>query len=354
MKKNQNILSRFFGVILSKKTYLNLLYLFLAFPLGMLYFIFLVVGFSLGFALLIVLVGAAILAFVVAGWWGFANFERYLAIHLLDEPIPPMTRTNDETRSMGESILVHLSNPVTWKSLLYLFLKFPLGIFTFIVLVLMFSLTAFFSTAIFTFSFFNLDVALSSSLAWRIDTIGEALLALPIGMLLGFISLHIFNALARISGRFAHTMLSDSSPTKQAATVMASEKPAPHPTGVQLTGPPAAEKSALNEQESQVSDTDTASLAQSTSTAAASLWEQKTDTEQEPSGGEVPLGTADAGEKDRPEQATAWVNESELKDGLSGEQTGLQAASGPWQHEIKQNESNQAEQQPHEDDPDQA
>ena len=210
MKKKQNIFRRFFGVIISGKTYINLLYLFLAFPLGLMYFIFLVVGFSLGFALLIVLVGIAILALVAAGWWGFANLERLLANHMLGESIPPLSRAEGSDRGLGESILAHLSNPITWKSLLYLFLKFPLGVLTFSILVALFSLTGFFSTAIFTFSFFNLDVELTQGLVWRIDTIWEALLALPVGILLGFISLHLCNALARLSGRFTRVMLTSS------------------------------------------------------------------------------------------------------------------------------------------------
>lgn len=210
MKKKQNIFRRFFGVIISGKTYINLLYLFLAFPLGLMYFIFLVVGFSLGFAMLIVLVGIAVLALVVAGWWGFANLERQLANHMLGESIPPLSRAQGSDRGLGESILAHLSNPITWKSLLYLFLKFPVGVLTFSILVALFSLTGFFATAIFTFSFFNLDVELTRDLVWRIDTIWEALLALPIGILLGFISLHLCNVLARLSGQFTRVMLTSS------------------------------------------------------------------------------------------------------------------------------------------------
>lgn len=210
MHKKQNIFSRFFGVIIAGKTYLNLIYLFLAFPLGLLYFLFLVVGLSVGFATLIVLIGAALLAIVVAGWWGFANLERQMANHLLGESIPPLSAPEAPGKSLGESILAHLSNPLTWKSLLYLFLKFPVGILTFIILAVLFSITAFFSTAIITFSFFDLSVDLTRDLSWQIDTIGEALISLPIGILFGLISLHLCNLLARLSGRFTRAMLTAS------------------------------------------------------------------------------------------------------------------------------------------------
>lgn len=222
MKTKQNIFSRFFGVIVSGKTYRNLLYLFLAFPLGLMYFLFLVIGFSVGFATLIVLVGVALLALVVAGWWGFANLERQMANHLLGESIPPLSSPAASGKGMSEALLAHLSNPLTWKSLLYLFLKFPVGILTFIILALLFSITAFFSTAIITFNFFNLNVELTRDLSWQIDTIGEALLSLPFGILFGFISLHLCNLIARLSGRFASIMLSTPKQIDQQTTITGS------------------------------------------------------------------------------------------------------------------------------------
>lgn len=210
MEKKKNIFTRFFGVILSSQTYINILYLFLAFPLGIIYLVFLVVGFSVGFALLIVLVGAAVLALVMAGWYGFANFERLLANQMLGESIPPFRQPeSSSTKGLGETILAYLSNPITWKSLFYLFLKFPLGILVFAILALMFVLTGFFLTAIITFNFFELRIEITHNLVWQIDTFWKALLCLPIGFLIGIISLHICNWIAKILGHFASLMLSD-------------------------------------------------------------------------------------------------------------------------------------------------
>ena len=66
MEKNRSWLSRIFGVVIEGQTYLNILYLLLAFPLGLFYFIFFVVGFSLGLPLIILWVGFLILALVAA------------------------------------------------------------------------------------------------------------------------------------------------------------------------------------------------------------------------------------------------------------------------------------------------
>lgn len=50
----------FFGVVAEPRSYLNIVYLLLAFPLGTFYFVFLVTGLSLGFGLIITLVGIPI------------------------------------------------------------------------------------------------------------------------------------------------------------------------------------------------------------------------------------------------------------------------------------------------------
>src|SRR5512136_1654311 len=75
----------FFSVVLKGQTYLNILYLLLAFPLGLGYFIVLVTGLSLGFSLAILWIGLLILALMVVVWWGMAAVERQLAIWLLRE-----------------------------------------------------------------------------------------------------------------------------------------------------------------------------------------------------------------------------------------------------------------------------
>jgi hypothetical protein len=54
-------LSDIFGVVSKKQTYKNVLYLFLAFPLGIAYFVFLSIGFALGLGLSVLVIGLGIL-----------------------------------------------------------------------------------------------------------------------------------------------------------------------------------------------------------------------------------------------------------------------------------------------------
>ncbi len=207
MNNPSNFLAKFFGVAIQGQTYLNLLYLLLAFPLGIFYFVLLVTGFSLGLGLLILWIGAFILAGMFVAWWACAVFERQLAIWLLREEIPPMTRRSPTGQSAWEQVKAHLSNPVTWKSLLYLLAKFPLGIFTFVVLVTLLALAMVLIAAPAAYPFFPLQITFWGNAAWIADTLWESILAFFVGVALLFPTLHILNALAWVSGRFARLML---------------------------------------------------------------------------------------------------------------------------------------------------
>ena len=194
------------------KTYLNLIYLLLAFPLGIFYFTFLASVLSAGISLSIIWVGIPILLLVGVGWWALASFERFMAIHLLNEDIPEMWRPSDEGAGIWTSFKEYFTNPAIYKSLIYLFLKFPLGITTFVILITLISLTLAFLTMPFTYEFLSeiqVGVFFGQDLpAWHIDNMSDALLGALIGLILWPVTLHVTNALAWLHAKFAKVMLS--------------------------------------------------------------------------------------------------------------------------------------------------
>src|SRR3954451_15157042 len=143
-----DVLRRFCGAPFRLRTYTNLLYLLLAFPLGLAYFVFLSVGLTTGFGLTIVWIGLPILALVFAGSWGFAAFERQAAILLLGAEIPPMAPPpSPEARTALQRAGDFFANPVTWKGMGFLLLKFPLGIVSFVSVVALLPLSSAFLLA---------------------------------------------------------------------------------------------------------------------------------------------------------------------------------------------------------------
>jgi hypothetical protein len=203
---------KIFRVMGDRQAYQNLFYLGAAFPLGIFYFVFLVSGISTGISLVIIWVGIPILLLVGAGWWIMASFERFMAIHLLNEDIPEMVRPVNENTDLWTRFKIYFTNPVTWKSLLYLFLKFPLGMVTFVILITLVSLTLAFLSMPFTYETlppFRAGISIGFGLpAWHIDSLTEALICVLIGLLLWPATLHITNGLAWVHAKFARFMLS--------------------------------------------------------------------------------------------------------------------------------------------------
>lgn len=191
----------FFGVIADPQSYLNIIYLLIAFPLGTFYFVFLVTGLSLGFGLFITLLGIPILLLVLGGSAVLCSFERSVANTLLKEDIPA-TYSQSTTEGLWSRLKVHLSNRPTWTGIIYLLLKFPIGIATFTIAVTLISVSLSLLTAPIYYSFVDMSLGF-----WNIDMLWEAFVLTLIGIPMVFISLHLMNGAAFLSGRLARVML---------------------------------------------------------------------------------------------------------------------------------------------------
>ena len=195
-------LGPFFGVVARGRSYLNVLYNLLAFPLGVAYFVFLVVGLSLGLGLLIIWIGVFILAAVLLLSWGLSAFERQQAILLLGADIGPMGAEPAKKSTVSQWIKTFIVNRVTWTGPIFLFLKFPLGIFSFVFAIVTLSISLSLLLAPFYYYWSPPDFYF-----WYVDTLPEALLCSLAGILLFFLSLHALNGLAWIWRELATLML---------------------------------------------------------------------------------------------------------------------------------------------------
>ena len=206
--------------IVHPQSYLNTLYLLLGLPLGTAYFIALVTGISLGFGLLVIWVGVPILLLMFAVSWALCRFERLLAIGLLKEDIPkaPSFRAADVSHDLsGTEVLFvrawrmlksHLTSRLTWTGMLYLFLRFPLGVASFSVAVtlisisigLIFAPTYMWASDPFEFSWIGLGDRTVDPFpwSWALTIVGVPAL---------FVSVYLMNLLAFASGRFARALL---------------------------------------------------------------------------------------------------------------------------------------------------
>ena len=127
--------------IFEARTYRHLIYLALAFPLGLFYFVFLVTGVSVGFGLIVVWVGIPILFGMVMAWRGLGTFERGLHRAFLDVDIPEPALTLRGEGRFIDRVKDVLRDGATWRTLLWLNLRFPAGIATFVILVVFFTVS---------------------------------------------------------------------------------------------------------------------------------------------------------------------------------------------------------------------
>ncbi len=192
----------FFGVVADPRSYLNIVYLLLAFPLGTFYFVFLVTGLSLGFGLIITLIGIPILLLVLSGSWALCRFERQVAITFLDEEIP-LSVSRPASGGLWFRVKALLKDRVTWTGVLYLFLKFPLGIVTFTIVVTLIAVTVGFLAAP-TYMWTSDPIVWGS---WSFDPFPWSWILTIIGIPMVFISLHLLNAIAVVFGRMTRVML---------------------------------------------------------------------------------------------------------------------------------------------------
>jgi len=198
----RNPLSRFFGVLLEKGPYLSLIYLWLAFPLGLFYFVLLVTGFSVGIPLILIWVGLGVLFLLMLAVWGLAALERVLAAGLLGAAVaPPLGRELHGT--VRQRLRMLFTGAELWKGLVFLFLKFPLGLVGWIVSVVSLSVSIAFTLA---------PVAAWFGGGVRIDGwIAEGPLVTGLlsvtGILMFFGTLHLHNGLAWLWKKLTEALL---------------------------------------------------------------------------------------------------------------------------------------------------
>ncbi len=197
-------LGRFFGVALEGRSYLNLLYLWLAFPLGIFYFVLLVTGFSVGIGLTIIWIGLGILFVLMLAIWALEGMERVLAVGLLGADVPERLPAAPAPgfRAWVKAVF---SSVALWKGVAFLFIKFPLGLAGWVTSVVAISVSMAFALSPFAY-WFGGEVELEG---WIFDgPAGVVLLSLT-GVLMLFLTLHLHNGMAWVWKKLAETMLGE-------------------------------------------------------------------------------------------------------------------------------------------------
>jgi hypothetical protein len=197
----------FFSALVETQTYLNIVYILIAFPLSIAFFTILVTGISLSAGLLILAVGFFIFIGTLLALRGFRWLDVQLTRVFLGREIP-MKENMISEKKFGDFLRKLFSSPVTWKSLVfYLLIKFPLETILWSITISFIAVTfdLLFAPLMETFWWFSDDEFNS----WLIRFFGDVWVLPFLGIIWGMIALHVIRGLAWVAREINTAMLSD-------------------------------------------------------------------------------------------------------------------------------------------------
>ena len=200
-----------YGVMWDSQSYRNILYLLLSFPLGLCYCIVLMVGITLGISTLTIWIGGPILLLLISICWHLAMFERRMAISWLRVEIAPISMGAPTPMIWWRSLPARLSNRMTWKTLVYLLLKLPLGLCSFLITVVLLALglqimIVGLVLVCMTAPFFLL-IGVLQNVPEPGQRLHQYLLFALAGFGLNILTFHVLNGLAFVEGQLARSLL---------------------------------------------------------------------------------------------------------------------------------------------------
>jgi hypothetical protein len=198
-------LRRFVDVVAQPESYRSIAFLLIGLPLGTIWFTVLVTGVSVALSMLVVaLLGIPMLL----GLWyvtrSFANVERRMANALLGQRLPRSSMNSLDRGNVWVRLRSMTRDRDRWRELVYLMLRFPIGVATFTLAV-----TAIVTPLLVAYAPIVVrydeqpfgDWALSSRMEDVASSSPWSWLLVPLGLVMLIASFHLMNAVARVCGR---------------------------------------------------------------------------------------------------------------------------------------------------------
>ena len=212
------------GAPLRVQTYKSLLYLALAFPFGLVYFVGFVFGVALGVGLLITWIGLPILLVTLLAATAVAGFEAALARYLggVNAPVPTFLAEFDISGGLVfpgdgfvDAVKRLVTDRTTWTSVVLVLAKFGFGLLSFVALTVSGAVTGAFLAAPFIYDDPDVVLGIGGMVVdgeytvgpWVVDTFPEALVAAVVGVVFLFVALNLLNSLARFHARYTAELL---------------------------------------------------------------------------------------------------------------------------------------------------
>jgi len=204
--KPKSIWGRVFGVYVDPRTWGSLLFMFITFVTGIIYFTWAVTGTMLSLSLMILIIGVPFAILFLLSVQGLALLEGRLVEALLGVRMPRRPLFAQPGLTWGERLKALINDKHTWLSLLYFILQMPLGVLYFSLMV--------------TLILFSLGVIIIPIGQWvfrfptyQINSVGYylpvwSLLLIQLGgFLLLTLTMHLARGIGWLHGRYAKALL---------------------------------------------------------------------------------------------------------------------------------------------------
>lgn len=206
VKKTESFWGRIFGAYVDPRTWGSLLFMFIAFVTGIIYFTWVVTGAALSLSFMILIIGIPFAILFLLSVQGLALLEGRLVEALLGERMPRRPLFAQPGLKWFERLKALLTDKHTWLSMLYMVLQMPLGLvyFSLNIILIVFSLSfiaAPFIQLIWNYPIISLDTGRLFLPYW----------AMPLMAIGGFIlltlTMHMVRGIGWLHGRYAKWML---------------------------------------------------------------------------------------------------------------------------------------------------
>ena len=205
-KEPDSFWNQVFGVYVDPRTWGSLLFMFIAFVTGIIYFTWAVTGASLSLSFLILIIGVPFTILFLISVRGLALLEGRLVEALLGERMPRRPLFAQPGAQWLERLKALVTDKHTWLSMLYMVLQMPLGLLYFTLNIVLLSLALTFMAAPFLQIFWNMPV-----ITWETGPVvvpywGLVLMAVG-GFILLTLTMHLVRVIGGLHGRYAKWML---------------------------------------------------------------------------------------------------------------------------------------------------
>jgi hypothetical protein len=206
-REKRSLLCDIFCIYGDWRSYSSLLYLLLMFPLGIIYFTYMVTMIGMGLGFLFTIVGLLLVILFLMSNYGLSWLHSRMTEKMLGIRMPKKPRRLRAKGSFLNRIKAMFNDPRMYSSLLYMFLMFPLGIIYFTIFITLLSTSIALLLSPFTTilsEMWNLPIGIPSPPEAR-------WVLLPLAVVTGFVmltwTLHLSNIIAHYHGKLTKALL---------------------------------------------------------------------------------------------------------------------------------------------------